>query len=61
MSLTDQVLNAFEHDQAEMKLSIKTDDLATIYKHEGANRTTNQCFDKFMALHTKHIDKDFRQ
>ena len=61
MSLADQVLNAFQHDQADMKLTIKTEELATIYRYDGDNLTTNQCFDKFMALHTKHIDKDFRQ
>jgi len=59
MSLKDQVLAAFQHDQADMKFSIKTEEDATLYKYEGDNMRTNQCFDKFMALYTKHIDKNY--
>ena len=60
MSLNDQVLAAFQLDQADMKLSIKTEEGATLYKYECNNISTEQCFEKFMALHTKHIDSDFK-
>ena len=60
MSLKDQVLAAFQHEQANIKFNIKTEEGDSLYMYECDNQSTEKCFENFMALHTKHIDSDFK-
>ena len=59
--LKEQVLSAFNEDQADMKFTIENGEGDRYYKNKVSNESTKGCLDDFMRLHSRLLQENFKQ